>query len=85
MSTFAIQEIPAPSVTALALDWLDADDERLGRAQRVLLQTIDGRRNVIQLESVARALGLQDDALARLCQRGLIRLPTTGARRIAAS
>ena len=65
--------LPAPVVTPLALDWLRDHDKRLDPAQRALFGTIDGHRNVIELESVARALGLRTDALEAFRQAGLIR------------
>ena len=69
-----MDQLSAPAVTGLALDWLESEDQRLDRAQKALLQTIDGRRNVIELESVARALGLRTDALETLRLAGLIRM-----------
>ena len=63
--------LPAPVITPLALDWL-ATRDRLNPAQRALFSTIDGHRNVVQLESVARALGLRPDALETLRRDGLI-------------
>jgi hypothetical protein len=68
-----MDRLPAPTLTQLALEWLENEDQRLNRAQRALLRTIDGRRDVIELESVARALGLRTDALETLHHAGLIR------------
>jgi hypothetical protein len=42
--------------------------------KRALLSSIDGHRNVIELESFARAMGLEADALERLRCEGLIDL-----------
>jgi hypothetical protein len=42
--------------------------------RRTLLAKVDGRRNLIELESFARALGLAPSALEELRRRGLIHL-----------
>ena len=66
--------LPTPIHTPTAAAWLEsrvANDDRLNRA---LLANIDGHRNVIELESFARAIGLEPDALERLRQQGLIYL-----------
>jgi hypothetical protein len=68
----AMDRLPAPSLTSLALEWINMKDERLNLRQRVLLGAIDGRRNVVVLESLARALGLSADAIEVLRQAGLI-------------
>ena len=39
--------------------------------RRALLANVDGHRNVIELESFARAIGLQPDVLERLRREGL--------------
>ena len=67
-----MDRLPAPSLTSIALEWISMKDERLNLRQRVLLGAIDGHRNVIELESVARALGLRADAMEVLRQAGLI-------------
>ncbi|NUZ06492.1 hypothetical protein [Piscinibacter koreensis] len=58
------------------------DDAGLHPLDWTLYGTIDGRRNVVQLESVAKAIGLDAAALARLEARGLIayeqRVPRPG-------
>ena len=68
-----MDRLPSPIVTPVALDWLERGDHRLNMPQRALLRAIDGRRNIIELESVARALGLRADALETLRGAGLIR------------
>ena len=45
------------------------------QVRRALLASIDGHRNVIELESLARAMGLDSDALEHLRREGLIDLP----------
>ena len=45
------------------------------QVRRTLLASIDGHRNVIELESLARAMGLDSDALEHLRREGLIDLP----------
>ena len=66
-----MHELPTPSKTPLAIRWLEADMSS-DRVRRALLSSIDGHRNVIQLESVARALCLEEDALERLRGEGFI-------------
>ena len=67
-----MHRLPTPTQTSIARQWLGRPDARLDRVQRALLATIDGHRNIIELESVARAMGLGPAALERLRQRGLI-------------
>jgi len=45
------------------------------QVRRTLLASIDGRRNVIELENLARAMGLESDSLEHLLRVGLIDLP----------
>ncbi len=67
--------LPTPTKTPLALQWLHTGgDARSERVKRALLSNIDGHRNVIELESFARAMGLRPDALEQLRIEGLIRL-----------
>ncbi len=76
--------LPTPTKTPMALQWLEARDARdprnfrdadkSERVKRALLSNIDGHRNVIELESFARAMGLAPDALQRLRGEGLIDL-----------
>ena len=68
-----MDSLPAPVITSLAQAWLESHCERADLPQRVLFQTVDGHRNVVELESVARALGLSDDALEVYRRAGLIR------------
>ena len=68
-----MRQLPTPSKTPLAIRWLEADVSS-DRVRRALLSSIDGHRNVVQLESVARALGLEADALERLRGEGFIDL-----------
>lgn len=68
--------LPTPTRTPMALQWLEARETSGQRVKRALLSSIDGHRNVIELESMARALGLEPDALERLRGEGLIDLPS---------
>ena len=68
-----MNQLPTPSITPMAVQWLERDVSS-DRVKRALLSSIDGHRNVIELESVARALGLEADALDRLRREGLIDL-----------
>ena len=71
--------LPAPTQTTIARRWLQHPDARIDRIQRALLSTVDGHRNVVELESVARAMGLEPDALDRLRQQGFIELAPEAA------
>ena len=66
--------LPIPTKTPMAHQWLEARDAKGDRVKRALLSNIDGHRNVIELESFARAMGLEPDALERLRGEGLIDL-----------
>lgn len=66
--------LPTPTKTPMGLQWLEARDGNDDRIKRALLSSIDGHRNVIELESFARAMGLEADALERLRGEGLIDL-----------
>ena len=66
--------LPVPTKTPMALQWLEACEAKPDRVKRALLSSIDGHRNVIELESFARAMGLEPDALERLRGEGLIDL-----------
>ena len=70
-----MDRLPTPHHTPIARRWLAQRDAPLAPPERALLATIDGRRNVIQLESVARAMGLSATALEGLRLRGLIEYP----------
>jgi hypothetical protein len=66
--------LPIPTQTLKARRWLDMRDGEPDRIRRALLTNIDGHRNVIELESFARAMGLESDALERLRREGFIDL-----------
>lgn len=65
---------PVPTQTPKALRWLDMRDGENDRIRRALLGNIDGHHNVIELESFARAMGLEGDALECLRREGFINL-----------
>ena len=67
-----MNELPKPTLTAIARRWLEREFPQLDRTQRALLSTIDGHRNVIQLEGVARAMRLPDRTLEEMRKRGLV-------------
>jgi hypothetical protein len=69
-----MESLPTPTHTPKARQWLDTREASGERVKRALLGSIDGRRNVIELESFARAMGLDPDALDRLRVEGLIDL-----------
>jgi hypothetical protein len=64
--------LPVPVRTAGDEPLPPFDGGGLHRLDWTLLGTIDGRRNVVHIESVAKAIGLDAGALTRLEQRGLI-------------
>ena len=66
--------LPTPNRTPMAVQWLNGSEAQSSRVKRALLANVDGHRNVIELESFARAMGLAPDALERLRQEGLIDL-----------
>jgi hypothetical protein len=72
-----MERLPSPTLTPLARHWMERRDSRLTRPLLALLATIDGQRNVIELESVARALGLRADTLDTLRRAGLLSFDTT--------
>lgn len=63
---------PNPEQTAVARQWLAARDTRLDRIQQALLATLDGHRSIVELESVARAMGLAPATFEHLRRQGLI-------------
>ena len=69
-----MEALPTPTKTAMARLWLDSGASKADCIKRVLLSNIDGHRNVIELESFARAMGLGDNAIERLRLEGLIDL-----------
>lgn len=66
--------LPTPMRTRIAIQWLASRDATTNRVKSVLLSHVDGHRNVIELESFARAMGLDPDAIEQLRQEGLIDL-----------
>ena len=75
-----MERLPTPVLTSRARFCLQWDDPELDRVHQALLSTIDGHRNVIQLESVARAMGLPDRTLADLRSQGLVNWESVGER-----
>ena len=69
-----MEPLPTPTRTPKAHLWLDSFEASGDRVKRALLGSIDGHRNVIELESFARAMGLDPDALDRLRVEGLVDL-----------
>ena len=67
--------LPIPTQTLKALRCMDTRVGEPDRIRRALLSNVDGHRNLIELESFARAMGLESDALERLRREGYIELP----------
>ena len=65
---------PTPTRTAMATQWLVSRDPKIARLEQALLSKVDGYRNVIVLESFARAIGLAPQALERMRLQGLIQI-----------
>lgn len=70
-----MNQLPTPTQTAVARQWLAARDTRLDWVQQALLATIDGHRNIVELESVARAMGRAPATFEQLRRQGLIDFP----------
>lgn len=66
--------LQTPTRTPMAVQWLEARETTGERIKRALVSSIDGHRNVVELESFARAMGLGPDALERLRREGFIDL-----------
>ncbi len=73
-----MNSLPTPMRTAVGREWLDVRDTRLDRVERALLSTIDGQRNIVELESVARAMGLAPATFEHMRRQGLIHFPGQG-------
>jgi hypothetical protein len=73
-----MEALPTPTRTPFAQQWLQAGSAQRDRAKWALLSQIDGHRNVVELESVARAMGLDSGVLERLRCEGLIDLDKFG-------
>lgn len=71
-----MEMLSTPTRTPIAGPWMARQDTQLGEIQRALLSTVDGHRNIIELESVARAMGLEPSALERFRHQGLIEFST---------
>ena len=67
-----MNSLPTPVKTPVGLQWLASREAAASQVKRALLSQVDGHRNVIQLESFARAMGLHADALEQLRRQGLI-------------
>ena len=65
-----MKPLPQPILTMHARCRLDATEPELDHVHRALLSTVDGQRNVIELESVAKAMGLPDWTLTELRAQG---------------
>ena len=76
---------PFPTRTAIARQWMHHPDARIDRIQQALLSTVDGHRNVIELESVARAMRLAPGALEHLRAQGFIEITASAAAPAAAA
>ena len=79
-----MDRMPFPTQTASARQWLRRPDATIDRIHRALLSTIDGRRTVVELESVARAMRLAPGALEHLREQGFIELARSTAPQIVA-
>lgn len=64
--------ISSPIQTPIARQWLEHPDATLDRVHLALLTTVNGHRSVVELESVARAMGLDPDVLHRLRRGGFV-------------
>ncbi len=67
--------VTPPRKTELARQMLAPGQRQLTPALRALLITVDGKRDAQELQRLGRGLGLGDDGLSRLVDRGLVELP----------
>jgi len=67
-----MERLPQPVLTSHARRCLEWEHSDIDRIHRALLSTVDGRRNVIQLESVAKAMGLPEQTLDQLREQGWV-------------
>jgi len=75
-----MERLPKPVLTSRARRYLRWDDPGADRVHQALLSTVDGQRNVTELESVAKAMGLPDWTLADLRAQGLVKWETSAER-----
>lgn len=74
-----MERLPNPVLTLRArhfLEWQHNED----LVRRALLTTVNGDRNVIELESVAKAMGLPASTLDDMRAKGLVNWDSTGER-----
>jgi hypothetical protein len=77
---YDMERLPKPVLTSRARRYLQWDDPEVDRVHQALLSTVDGERNVIELESVAKAMGLPDWTLVELRAQGLVNWETSAER-----
>lgn len=73
MENATMKNLPQPVLTKHALCHLASREAELDRAHRAFLSTVDGQRNVVELESVAKAMGLPERTLGELRERGWLK------------
>jgi hypothetical protein len=66
--------LPTPTRTSVTSQPLVSRDPKIARLEQALLSKVDGHRNVVELESFARAIGLEPEALERMRLQGLIQM-----------
>jgi hypothetical protein len=67
-----MERLPTPVLTARARHFLEWEHSEVDRVRRAWLCTVDGHRNVIELESVAKAMGLPESTLGDMRAQGLV-------------
>ena len=67
-----MESLPTPVLTLRARHFLEWEHSAVDRVRRAWLSTVDGRRNVIELESVAKAMGLPESTLGDMRAQGLV-------------
>jgi hypothetical protein len=75
-----MERLPTPVLTSRARHFLAWEVPEVDRVHRALLSTVDGHRNVIELESVAKAMGLPETTLSDLRAQGLLKWDGAGDR-----
>jgi len=75
-----MEHLPRPVLTLRARHFLEWQHDEVDLVRRALLTTVNGNRNVIELESVAKAMGLPASTLDDMRAQGLVNWDSTGER-----
>lgn len=73
-----MERLPTPVLTSWARHFMEWEHSKVDRVRRAWLATVDGHRNVIELESVAKAMGLPESTLGDMRAQGLVNWDSSG-------